>query len=470
MTILQQSLGDLACRIGGGVLMAGDAGYDAARRVWNVMHDRRPLAIAGCTSAADVSAVIAFAVEHGLPLAVRGGGHSVVGFGTCEGGIVMDLRRMNAIEVDPVTRRVRAGGGATWGEFDAATQAHGLAVTGGRVSSTGIGGLTLGSGSGWLERKLGFTHDQLLSVEVVTASGELVRASPEEHTELFWGIRGGGGNFGVVTTFEFQAHKIGPTVLGGMLFSTKDHARRITRFMADYMVDAPEDLGAAMLFTVFPAEPFVPEALHGELAVGVFICWTGSDQEGQRIVAEIREAAEPVLDLVGPIAYSQLQAINDAPDRLAANMRAYMKAEYIEDLDDEAIDIVVRYFERMPSPISVLMLEPIGGAVDRVDAGDSALTRPKGRWCYHAMALWLDGSRESYAYNRAWAKGLAAEMEPHTTSGIFLTYTSDAVDDDRVRESFGPGVYERLVALKDLYDPGNLFSINQNIRPTAGVR
>ena len=463
----EESMQELADALVGEVVTPDHPDYDTARRVWNVMHDRRPLAIARVASTEDVVAVINFAVRRNLPIAARGGGHSVVGFGTCDDGIVVDLRKLNEVEVDTATGRVRAGGGTIWGEFDAATQEHGLAVTGGRVSTTGIGGLTLGSGSGWLERKMGFTHDNLVSIELVTARGEVVTASRDERPELFWGMRGGGGNFGIVTKFEFQAQPIGPTVVGGMMLATKDKARTVMQYMRALMVDASEDLGTAVFFTGFPDLDFVPEEYRNQPTVAVMVCWSGPQEEGERLLAEIRDVVQPAVDLTGLVPYTQLQSMNNAPDAWTPLTRAYMKAEYISDLTDESIDVLVKYFERLPSPTTNLMLEPLGGAVDRVPDGDSALIRPKGRWCYHAMALWLDDAQESEDVHRAWARDLAAEMEPFTTSGIFLTYSSDAVENERVRKSFGEDRYARLVTLKDEYDPTNVFRINQNIVPSA---
>src|SRR5205823_103319 len=288
-TVVAEVVDDLARGFGGTLLQPGADGYDEARKVWNGLFDRSPALIARCSSTQDVVAAVNFARDNDLLVSVRGGGHSAPGYGTCDGGIVIDLSSTKAIEVDPEARTARADAGMTWGEFDAATQEHGLAVTGGRFSTTGIAGLTLGSGSGWLERKCGLTADNLLSVDIVTASGEQLTASEDENSELFWGVRGGSGNFGIVTSFTYRLHEVGPLVYGGLMASLPDRAPDIMRFMRDYMASAPEDLGGAVAFISAPPEPFVPAEMHFKPMVGTVICWTGDHEEGERVVAPIRE-------------------------------------------------------------------------------------------------------------------------------------------------------------------------------------
>jgi FAD binding domain/Berberine and berberine like len=448
----------------GALLQQGDSGYDDARRVWNGMYDRRPAVIARCTSVEDVVAAVNFARDSGLPLAVRGGGHSAVGYGVCDDGLVIDLAEMNQVDVNPETRIVRAGGGTTWGQFDAATQEHGLAVTGGRFSTTGIAGLTLGSGSGWLERKCGLTSDSLVAAEVVTADGCVVRCSRDDNAELFWGLRGGGGNFGVVTMFEFRAHQIGPIIYGGMLACLPDKAGEILAFMRDYMADAPEDLGSGVAFVSAPPEPFVPPEMHFKPITGVILCWSGSPEEGEKVIAPIREVAQPVMDMVGPMPYAALQGMLDGGG--PKGIRAYMKAEFMPELTDDAIAELVQHGSDRPSPTTQLLLEPLGGAIAKVSDDDSALGRRDVPWCYHALAMWMEPDQETEDTHRAWAAELSEGMRPHTTPGVYLNYTSDQ-GEQRVRETFGPEKYARLVALKDRYDPSNLFRLNQNIKPSA---
>jgi FAD/FMN-containing dehydrogenase len=459
------SIEQLSPQFTGELLRQGDSGYDDARLVWNGMFDRRPALVARCASAQDVVAAVNFARDNELTIAVRGGGHSAAGYSTVDDGIVIDLGPMNQVEVDPETRIVRCGGGTTWAQFDAATQEHGLAVTGGRFSTTGVAGLTLGSGSGWLERKCGLTPDHLVSCELVTASGDLIRASRDENPELFWGLKGGGGNFGIVTTFEFKAHQIGPIIYGGMLVTSPDRAGEILAFLRDYMPDAPEDLGAAAAFVSAPPEPFVPPEMHFKPISGVVVCWTGSQEEGEKVVAPIREAVKPLMDMVGPMPYAALQGMLDGGG--PKGIRGYMKAEFMPELSDDAIGTLCQHGGSRPSPTTQLLLEPLGGAISKVSEDDSALARRDVPWCYHALALWMEPGQEAEDAHRAWAGALHEDMQPNTTSGVYLNFTSDSDEPGRVEQTFGPEKYARLVALKDQYDPHNLFHLNQNIKPSG---
>jgi hypothetical protein len=454
----------LAADFRGELLHAGDPGYDAARMVWNGMFDRRPALVARCTGAADVIAAVNFAREAGLTVAVRGGGHSAAGYGTCDDGIVIDLSPMRSVRVDPATRTARAGGGATWGDFDRETQAFGLAVTGGRFSTTGIAGLTLGSGSGWLERKCGLTADNLLSADVVTADGQLLTASARQNADLFWGLRGGGGNFGVVTSFEYRLHEVGPIILGGMMVSTPDRAQEILRFVREYWPSAPDDLGGAVGFVSAPPEPFVPAEMHFKPIVGIIVCWTGDMAEGERALAPLRKVAQPVMDMVQRMPYTALQSMLDAGGPKGTN--AYMKAEFLDELDDDAVAKLAEHGARRAGPMAQLLLEPMGGAISRTGEHETALGRRDVPWCYHALALWMEPDQATADAHVAWARALAEDLEPHTTPGVYLNYTSDA-GSERVRSSYGPEKYARLVALKDKYDPGNLFRLNQNIAPSG---
>jgi FAD/FMN-containing dehydrogenase len=448
----------------GEVLVPGSPGYDEARMVWNGMYDRRPAVIARCTGVADVMHAVDFARANSMEVAVRGGGHSASGFGTCDDGIVIDLAPMKGIRVDPESHTVRAEAGLTWGEFDKETQAFGLAVTGGRFSTTGIAGLTLGSGSGWLERKCGLTGDNLLSADVVTADGRLVKCSPRENADLYWGLRGGSGNFGIVTSFVFRLHEIGPMIYGGMLVAAPDKAGEILRFMRDYMADAPDDLGAGVAFVSAPPEEFVPPEMHFKPVTGVIVCWTGDHAEGERVMAPIREVVQPLMDMVAPMPYAALQSMLDggAPK----GTRGYMKAEFMEELSDGAIDKLVAHGGARPSPTCQLLMEPMGGAISRMGEDDTALGRRDVPWCYHALAMWMEPGEEVEATHRDWARKLHDDLEPDTTDGVYLNYTSD-VGEDRVRKSFGEEKYARLVALKDKYDPTNMFHMNQNIKPST---
>ena len=466
-TLTAPAVQELARAFRGSLLQPGDDGYDEARLVWNGIHDRHPALIACCTTPEDVVAAVNFARANELPVAVRGGGHSAPGYATCDDGIVIDLSSMKAIEVDPDARTACAEAGLTWGEFDAATQEHGLAVTGGRFSTTGIAGLTLGSGSGWLERKCGLTADNLLSAEIVTAAGERVTASADENPDLFWGIRGGSGNFGIVTSFVYRLHEVGPIVYGGILLATPDRARVTLQFMRDYMADAPDDLGGGVAFINAPPEPFVPAELQHQPVVGAIVCWTGRPDEGERVVAPLRSVMKPVVDMVQPMPYTALQSMLD--DGGPKGIRGYFKAEFLEDLTDEVIEKLVQQGAERAGPMAQLLLEPMGGAISRVDEDETALGRRDVPWCYHALALWVEPDEAAAEAHTAWARALADDLKPHTTDGVYLNYISDE-GDERVRSTYGPLKYDRLVALKDRYDPGNLFRLNQNIRPSANGR
>jgi hypothetical protein len=457
----------LAQTFRGALVGPEDAEFDGARMVWNGMFDRRPRLVARCSGAADVIAAVNFARENSLAVAVRGGGHSASGYGTCDDGLVIDLSPMKGIRVDPQTRTVRAEAGLTWGEFDRETQAFGLAVTGGRFSTTGIAGLTLGSGSGWLERKCGLTADNLLSADLVTADGSLLTASASENEELFWGLRGSGGNFGVVTSFEYRLHEIGPIIYGGMLVCAPDRAGEVLRFMRDYMQDAPEDLGCAVAFVSAPPEPFVPAEMHFAPVLGIVVCWTGSMEEGERVLAPIREVASPLMDMVQPMPYTALQMMLDGGG--PHGTRAYMKAEFLPDLGDEVIEKIVAHGGSRPGPMAQLLMEPMGGAISRVGDDETALGRRDVPWCYHALAMWMEPDAQTEEAHVEWARGLAGDLKPHVIDGVYLNYTSDE-GEDRVRSSYGEEKYARLVALKDRYDRENLFHLNQNIRPSNGAR
>src|SRR3954451_938513 len=361
VAVPQAAIEQLAEAMRGEVIHPDSAGYDEARTAWNGMFDRKPAVIAMCAGVADVIQAVDFARVNALEVAVRSGGHSANGYCVCDDGIVIDVSQMKGIRVDPHVRSVRAEAGLTWGEFDRETQTFGLAVTGGRFSTTGIAGLTLGSGSGWLERKCGLTADNLLAAEVVTADGRRVLAGPRDNPDLFWGLRGGGGNFGIVTAFHYRLHQVGPIIYGGLLISAPERAPEILRFMRDHMRDAPDDLGAAVAFLNAPPEPFVPPELHFQPVCALVICWTGDDEEADAVLAPIRRAAEPLLDMVQPMPYTALQSMLDAGGPHGIN--AYMKADLISDLDDEVIAKLAAHGARRAGPMAQLLIEPLGGAV-----------------------------------------------------------------------------------------------------------
>lgn len=447
----------------GELLRRGDDGYDAARQVFNGMISRHPALIARCTGADDVAAVVELAREQDLPLSVYGGGHGVTGSAVIDAGICADLRPMKGIAVDPEARTVRAEAGLTWGELDAATQEHGLAVTGGRVSDTGIAGLALGSGSGWLERKLGFTCDNMLEAEVVTADGRRVVTSEGENADLFWGLRGGGGNFGVVTAFHFRLHPIGPIVLGGMLLYPAAMASDLVRFYRDYMLGAPDEVGTAAAFITAPPEQFVPEPARGRPMVGIVVCYAGPVEEGEERLRPLREFGPPSVDLIQPMPYVAVQRLLDPPNQ--KGMQNYWTADFLADLPDEAVNVLVEHATKPVSPLTQIILVPGGGAVARVNEEATAFGQRTAPWNLHLLSMWPDpaDSEQNIAYTR----GLATAMKPWTTGRAYLNFIGDE-GKGRVESAFGPEKYVKLQALKDMWDPDNLFRHNQNIPPTAG--
>ena len=452
----------LAGGFGGVILREGDASYDSARAIFNGMYDQRPALIARCDGLADVTASIAFARDNDLEIAVRGGGHSVPGYASTDGGMVIDLRDMNGVRVDPRARTVRAEGGTTWGKFDRETQAFGLATTGGRITTTGLGGLTLGSGSGWLERKFGWTLDNLVSADVVTASGEVVHASETENDELFWGLRGGGGNFGVVTSFEYGLHELGPIVLGGMLLHRRDKAPALLRDWRDFMRTAPDEVGSGFAFLTAPPLEFVPEALRGQPACGIVFLYAGPAEEGEDAAREMRALADPDVDLVMPMPYTVVQQLLDAPN--PPGRPQYWKSDNVKELSDSAIETLIEQANAVTSPLSVVILEAKGGAIRRVPDDATPLSGRDAEIAFYGISQWEDPAEAEV--HMAWVRQFGEAMEPFASRNAALNFVMDE-GQERVQSTYGPEKYARLVALKDKYDPGNLFHRNQNIRPSG---
>ena len=444
----------------GRVCGPGDAGYDEARTLFNAMIDRRPALVARCAGPDDVAAALRFARAHGLPVAARSAGHSVAGMSLCDGGLVIDVRPMDTVAVDPVRRVARVGGGCTWGAVDRATQAHGLATTGGRVSTTGVAGLTLGGGSGWLERQHGLACDNLVSVELVTADGTPVTASADEHPELFWALHGGGGNFGVATALEFQLHPVGPEVLAGLLLYPAGRGRDVLRLTREVMPDAPDELGSAIGYLTVPAEDELPAHLHRQLVCALVVCYTGAPEDGERLLEPFR-ALGPEADLVGPVAYADFQCSIDDPP----GYRNWWTAEYLHVVTDEVIDVIHEHSLRTPSPAPAQsFVVPWGGAVARVGEDDTPLTQRDATWVVHPFALWEDPADDAAVIG--WARGFRDAVRPFASGGTYLNFIGDE-SEDRVRAAFGAGKYERLAAIKARYDPHNVFSGTRTIRPAA---
>ncbi len=454
------ALEQLAGSVKGEVIAPGSDEYERARTVFNAMVDRHPAAIVKCRDPHDVIAVVELARVRAAEVSIRAGGHGVTGSQITEGGVVIDLTEMKRIHIDPEARVARAQAGVTWGELDAASQEHGLAVTGGRVPSTGIAGLTLGAGSGWLERKLGYTCDNLLEADIVTADGRFLRCNREENAELFWALKGGGGNFGVVTQFTYRLHPVGPMIYGGMLVFPPFAGREIAQAYRAFMETAPDEVGGALAFLTAPPAPFVPEEARGKPAVGIIATYAGDAEEGERVLQPLKDLG-PAVDMVGPMPYMGAQQLLE-PGNPHGN-RHYWKADLMDELSDGAIDLICDAGMRMVSPLTVALFQPLGGAVARVPQGATALGRRDARWAYHVLSQWTDPADDER--NVEWTRDLATSLEPHSSGGVYITFTSDS-GDDRVQDVYRSH-YDRLVAIKDRYDPGNMFHLGQNIRPSA---
>jgi len=442
----------------GTLVQPGDAAYDEARAVYNAMIDRYPALIARCADADDVVACVDLAREQDIPLAVRGGGHNAGGLGVWDDALVIDLSGMNDVEVDPVSRRVRVGGGALLRDVDAATHAHGLAVPMGVLASTGVGGLTLGGGLGYLSRKHGLSIDSLLAAEVVLADGSIVIASEDSHPDLFWAIRGGGGNFGVVTAFEFQAQPVATVVAGPMLWPIERSAE-ILRAFDEHMCAAPEELGGFFAFLTVPPAPPFPEELHLRKMCGIVWCWSGAPEDAEAALAPMR-ALEPVLD---GVAEMPLPMMNGAFDALyPAGLQWYWKAAFVDELTDEAIAAHVEHGARVPTMHSSMHLYPIDGAVHDVACDDTAWAYRSSR--YACVIVGVDPDPANAPVIRDWARDYHDAIQPHSADGAYVNFLQGDEGEDRVRATYGAN-HDRLVDVKRRYDPANLFRINQNIAP-----
>jgi FAD/FMN-containing dehydrogenase len=452
----------LKATVRGEVLYPADEGYDTARRIWNGMIDRRPVLIVRCAGVADVINAVNFARATNLLLSVRGGGHNIAGTAVCEGGLMIDLSPMTAVRVDPASRTVRVEPGVLLGQLDHETQQFGLVVPAGVVSHTGLAGLTLGGGFGWLSRKFGLSVDHLRSVDVVTADGRLITASAERNADLFWGIRGGGSNFGIVTSFEFQLERVGPTVLAGMAFFPMEEAHDVLRRYRDYANAAPDDVTTIVSLRIAPPMPFLPEHVHGRKVVGVGACYVGDPDSGEAVIAPLRRLGTLLADVIAPKPFIVHQQTFD-PTVPHFN-RYYWKSHDLPPLSDAAIDTMIRYAWRAPSPLSYTIMFQLGAAVGRIGEEETAYG---GRDAAHAVNInsnWTDPGAD--AENIAWAREFFEAMQPFSTGGVYVNFLGNE-GEDRVRAAYGGEKYERLVALKNKYDPTNLFRVNQNIKPTA---
>ncbi|MGA7732012.1 MAG: FAD-binding oxidoreductase [Chloroflexia bacterium] len=464
LTMLEVHLGEetiqgLRAGLRGVLLRPEDEGYDAIRQVWNGRVDRKPALIARCAGVADVIAAVHFAREHRIELSVRGTGHNAAGYAVSDGGLMIDLSPMKGIRIDPARRTARVQPGVTWGEFDHEAQAFGLATTGGRISTVGVGGLTLGGGYGWLMRKCGLAIDNLLSVDVVTADGSFVTASEAENSDLFWGVRGGGGNFGIATSFEFRLHRIGPIVTGGMAFYPAAQAKEVLQFYREFMGNAPDELAALFNFLFVPPAPFVPPHLRGVRVVAIAVCHFGSLEEAARDLAPLREIGPPLLERIKPRPYTAVQRMYDAAGEFGPHV--YGRSGHLAGLGDNVVDILVDHAAQMTSPMSIVMISPLGGAVGRVGDEDTAFSYRQTAYDYAIDSVWTDPHDSDR--HIAWTHDFWEALRPFS-KGVYVNELGDE-GEPRVREAYSPATYQRLVALKKKYDPDNVFHLNQNIKP-----
>ena len=445
--------------LAGRVILPQDSDYDGERTVWNGMIDRRPAAVAKCSTTADIVTALGFARSEHLPISVRGGGHGVAGSAVCDDAVLIDLSQMYAIQVKPDSRTASVGGGALLGELDRATQEHGLAVTAGVDPTTGVGGLTLGGGTGFLSRKLGLTIDSLVGAEMVLADGSVVQVSKDEHPDLFWAIRGGGGNFGIVTGFDFRLHQIGPQVATAQIFYPFEAAGEALRRYRDFMAEAPDEVGCFALLVPLPPLDAFPAELHGKTTLALVGCHAGDPSEGERMLAPLAEFAEPLAAIMQPMAYADLQsAFKDAAPE---GGRYYWKSHFLNEVPDELIELVLDRVRELPGPYTNVFFEPMGGAVARIGETDTAFANRDARLALGISTGWSDPAKDQAAM--AWTREFYDSVAPFATGGVYTNYM-DFDEKDRVRSAYGEN-YERLRRVKARYDPENLFRMNQNIPP-----
>jgi FAD/FMN-containing dehydrogenase len=458
-TVQMMKAEELRASLKGELLLPGNSGYERARRVWNAMIDKHPELIVRCAVVSDVIRAVNFARENDFLLSIRGGGHNVAGSAVCDAGIVIDLSQMRAVHVDPVARRAVVEGGATLADLDAATQAHGLATPVGINSTTGIAGLTLGGGFGWLSRKYGMTVDNLESVEVVTAAGEVIRASAVEHPDLFWALRGGSGNFGVATRFEFRLHPVGPEVLSGLIVYPISDGRSVLRQYGEFAAGAPDELSVWAVVRQAPPLPFLPESVHGKGIVALALLYTGDSESGKPLVDRLRRFGTPVGEHVGVQPYTAWQQVFDP--LLTEGARNYWKSHNLPALGDGLLDTIVDYADAPPSPLCEIFIAALGGATTRPSPGATAYAHRDVQFVMNVHGRWTDAADDERCID--WARDFFSASAPFASGGVYVNFLT-ADEGDRVRAAYGSN-YDRLVDVKRRYDPANLFRVNQNIRP-----
>jgi FAD binding domain/Berberine and berberine like len=459
LTLDERALAELQAGFRGEIVGRGYATYDEHRKVWNGSIDRRPALILRCAGVADVIASVKLCREHGLPVAVRSGGHSFPGLSVADDAVVIDLSLMKGVRVDPETRNARVQAGVLLGELDRETQAFGLAAPSGIVTHTGVAGLTLGGGIGWIMRKHGLSIDRLLRMDVVTADGELVKATADENADLFWGLCGGGGNFGIVTEFEFELVPLGPTVMAGPIFWPMDDAPDVLRFYRDWVADAPDELMTILIHRKAPPLPFVPEELHGVPVVMVTPCWAGKVEDGEEVIRPMKEFRNPVADVCTPKPFLTHQAMFDPS--FVPGRWYYFKSADVPELTDEIIDTTVEHSLRIQSPLTSFPIWQRGGAVARVGEDETAFSGRDAGFTYNIGAS--TATADGFDEEREWVRNFWAALEPHFTT-VYVNFLMDE-GEERVRQAYGGAKYDRLKALKRKYDPDNFFRINQNVPP-----
>ena len=456
----EASVEEFKASLGGELIRPGDKGYDGARKVFNGMIDRRPRLIVRCSDVADVIAAVNFGRSNGLLIAIRGGGHNAGGLGVCDDGLVIDLSLIHYTRVDPVAGTVRVGGGATWRQVDHATHVFGLAVPSGVISTTGVGGLTLGGGLGHLTRGCGLTIDNLLAADLVLADGNFVTASPEENADLFWAIRGGGGNFGVATSFLFKAHAVHTVYAGPMLWPL-EQAAEVMKWYREFIVRAPENMSGFFAFLVVPPGPPFPEHLHLKTMCGIVWCLTGPLEEAEQIFKPVRDL-RPALDLVGPLPHPVLQSMFDA--LYSPGLQWYWKADFVKELSDEAIALHVEHGSKIPTMLSTTHLYPINGRAHQVGKSETPWSYRDAVWAQVIVGVDPDPANKERIVG--WARDYWNALHPYCAGGAYVNFMMDDEGEDRVKASYR-GNYERLVAIKNKYDPANVFRVNQNLKPSA---
>ncbi len=446
----------------GPLCLPGDDGYDEACRLWNAQIDRRPGAVVRASGTADVIDTVSFARAHGILLSVKGNGHNIAGLALNDGGLCLDLTPMRGIHLDPAARIARVQPGCNWADVDREGQVFGLTVPGGVVSTTGVAGLTLGGGFGWVTRKYGLTSDNLLSADVVTAEGRLLKVGPEENADLFWAICGGAGNFGVVTSFEFRAQPVGPEITGGLILYPLDQAREVVGLFREVTESADDDLCCALIMRLAPPAPFLPQAVHGSPVVGIVVCHCGAPEEAAKAVAPIKAFGNPLADVIGPMPFSKQQTLFDPS--LPFGRRYYWKSDYFDQVTDDMADIMAAHSGRLTSPHSSLLFFQLGGAAARFPADHSAAGNRSARYVVNINAAWETPPDAGHV---AWARDFWRDLHPHSTGGVYVNFLTGDEDMARIESAYGTALYQRLAAVKARYDPQNLFRVNQNIRPAA---